>query len=149
MSDPLEYAGPIKKGDTFGAREVLGCPFLVRRKAESRAAFVVCRCKCGAVDVLRTDQLGRCCRSCKNVSKRRGGNSRLRICQTWYSMINRCHSESAENYSDYGGRGIFVCSEWRDDFDEFMAWAYSNGYDDSLTIERKDVNGNYEPSNCE
>ena len=47
----------------------------------------------------------------------------------------------------YGGRGITVCEEWMQ-YERFRDWALSNGYNDSLTIERINVNGNYEPSNC-
>ena len=53
----------------------------------------------------------------------------------------------ANYYKDYGGRGIKVCDEWHD-YETFRDWARTNGYRDDLTIERKDVNGNYEPSNC-
>lgn len=50
---------------------------------------------------------------------------------------------------DYGGRGIKICDGWLKSYESFRDWAYSNGYKEGLTIERKDVNGNYEPSNCE
>ena len=48
----------------------------------------------------------------------------------------------------YGGKGVFICDEWLRDFQTFYDWAIQNGYDDNLTIERINVNGNYEPSNC-
>jgi hypothetical protein len=50
-------------------------------------------------------------------------------------------------YHRYGGRGITVCDEWQT-FEPFCKWAMSNGYDDCLTLDRINVNGNYEPSNC-
>lgn len=54
---------------------------------------------------------------------------------------------------DYGGRGISVCDEWLNSYTAFRDWAYSNGYDENApkgmcTLDRIDVNGNYEPSNC-
>ena len=62
-------------------------------------------------------------------------------------MKNRCGNTADPNYKYYGGRGITVCEEWHN-FMPFYEWAMSHGYSEELTIDRKDVNGNYEPSNC-
>jgi len=63
-------------------------------------------------------------------------------------MKRRCYNPKNKRYKNYGGRGISVCDEWKDQFESFCDWAMSNGYSDELTLDRKDVNGNYEPSNC-
>ena len=63
-------------------------------------------------------------------------------------MKNRCYQKSYHAFRHYGGRGIIVCDEWRDNFQAFYVWAMANGYADNLSIDRIDVNGNYEPSNC-
>ena len=63
-------------------------------------------------------------------------------------MKDRCYRQKCKDYPDYGGRGISICPEWRDSFESFMNWAIANGYSDDLTIDRKNVNGDYEPSNC-
>lgn len=65
----------------------------------------------------------------------------------WITMLHRCEDEKREKYKDYGGRGITVCEEWHD-ANVFMDWAFDNGYEEGLQIDRIDVNGNYEPSNC-
>lgn len=63
-------------------------------------------------------------------------------------MKNRCGNPNDPNYKNYGGRGIRICDEWLHSTDAFIVWALSNGYDNTLSIDRIDVNGNYEPSNC-
>lgn len=63
-------------------------------------------------------------------------------------MKNRCSNEIMDSYKYYGGRGISVCDEWVKSYESFHDWSMNNGYNDSLSIDRIDVNGNYEPSNC-
>ena len=74
--------------------------------------------------------------------------SKTRLYHTWQHMKDRCYNAHSEFYYNYGGRGISVCKEWKDNFCIFRDWAMANGYTDKLTIDRIDVNGNYEPSNC-
>ena len=63
-------------------------------------------------------------------------------------MLTRCYNPNSKSYKHYGYRGISVCSEWLNDFYSFKDWALANGYNDTLTLDRVDVNGNYEPNNC-
>lgn len=65
----------------------------------------------------------------------------------WQTMKNRCRNPKREKYKDYGARGIKVCEEWQD-AKNFCEWALQSGYADGMQIDRIDVNGNYEPSNC-
>lgn len=79
------------------------------------------------------------------------GMSNTRIYRCWDRMKHRCYNSKNKDYRHYGGRGIKVCDEWLDDtwgFTNFYYWAMNNGYSDNLTIDRIDVNGNYEPLNC-
>lgn len=65
-----------------------------------------------------------------------------------HSMYCRCFYPATHGYERYGGRGIKICEEWLNEPNSFYEWAINNGYEKDLTIDRIDVNGNYEPSNC-
>lgn len=71
-----------------------------------------------------------------------------RLKRIYYGMVRRCYNESSPSYRHYGGRGIKVCSEWLQDREKFIGWAITHGYRNELSIDRIDVNGNYEPGNC-
>jgi hypothetical protein len=66
----------------------------------------------------------------------------------WQHMKDRCYNSNHQAFKHYGGRGITVCDEWKDNFKAFYDWAMANGYREDLTIDRIDVDGNYEPANC-
>ena len=70
-----------------------------------------------------------------------------RLYRIWMAMRARCNCKNFIPYKHYGGRGITVCNEWND-YLVFKEWALSNGYEEHLSIDRIDHNGNYEPSNC-
>ena len=76
------------------------------------------------------------------------GLSRHLLYKVWESMIARCYKTSSQFYHLYGGRGIKVCSSWKQGIVIFYEWAMDNGYQKGLYLDRKDNNGNYEPSNC-
>lgn len=75
------------------------------------------------------------------------GESKTRLYKIWSGMKRRCLDDKNKSFSNYGKRGITICKEWLN-FKLFSEWAKENGYNDSLTIERIDVNGNYCPNNC-
>jgi hypothetical protein len=82
------------------------------------------------------------------VANRTHGHSKSsRLYIIWSHMLQRCSNPNDNGYKHYGGRGINVCPEWQD-FEPFLQFALNNGYTDELTLERKNVNGNYCPENC-
>lgn len=92
----------------------------------------------------------------KNLSFKHGdskAHNMSRLYYVWLAMKDRCRNPNNKNYKNYGGRGITVCDEWCGDYVAFRDWAMANGYEPDApygqcTIDRIDVNGNYEPSNC-
>ena len=75
------------------------------------------------------------------------GMSHTRIYACWRDMKNRCDSKGNAFYYRYGGRGITYTEEWKE-FMPFYEWAMANGYNDSLTLDRIDNDGDYTPDNC-
>ena len=63
-------------------------------------------------------------------------------------MKQRCYYKDHSNYPNYGARGIQVYEDWRGDFQKFYDWALAHNYASNLTLDRVNVNGNYEPANC-
>jgi len=110
-----------------------------------------CLCDCGKTTFVATNKLTTLwTKSCGCAKRTHGFTSEgktPRIYQTWIDMKSRCYNKTCKIYHYYGGRGIIICEEWHD-FVNFYNWAMLNGYSDDLTIERNDVNGNYEPNNC-
>lgn len=70
-----------------------------------------------------------------------------RIVQVWYCIIQRCYNENSKAYKFYGGKNVEVCDDWLE-LENFYNWAVNNGYNETLTIDRIDVDGNYSPDNC-
>lgn len=112
-----------------------------------------CSCSCGNVVSARSYNLriGKT-RSCGCLRKTdpnniKHGKSRTRIYGIWTNMKTRCCNPRSKAYPRYGGRGIKVCDEWTD-ASEFIKWANESGYNDGLTLDRIDNDGDYCPSNC-
>jgi hypothetical protein len=76
------------------------------------------------------------------------GKRHTRIYDIWRSMKQRCYNPKSISYKNYGKKGVGVCDEWRSQFVPFYEWSIKNGYNDKMTLDRIDANGNYEPSNC-
>lgn len=76
------------------------------------------------------------------------GKCDTRLYIIWRGVIGRCEFDYCTNYDMYGGRGIKINEHWKCDFSNFEKWALENGYKENLTLDRIDVNGNYEPDNC-
>jgi hypothetical protein len=116
----------------------------------------LCLCDCGNFKVIRRGCLkAGTTKSCGCLHKEivikqntTHGDTGKRLHNIWKAMRLRCNWTGDTGYANYGGRGIKVCDEWDNNYLKFKQWALSHGYTDNLTIERKNVNGNYTPDNC-
>lgn len=137
-------------GKRFGRLVVVG---IVKRDSNGRA-YWNCKCDCGNEVVVRHDSLqcghAKSC-GCFKIGETsacyKHGKRNTRLFRIWSLMRTRCYNSHNKLYKDYGGRGISICDEWQD-FQTFYDWAMTNSYAVDLTIDRINVNGNYEPSNC-
>ena len=141
-------------GKKFGRLTVI-------KRAENRGKQVrwLCKCDCGGETITSSQNLReghtKSC-GCYNKDINRelhlkhgdgGRKEKTRLYRIWAAMLRRCETPTTERYQKYGAKGISVCKEWHD-YINFKEWAISNGYADTLTIDRIDSKGNYEPSNC-
>lgn len=123
---------------------------------DKRGTMWLCKCSCGkeiivAAGKLRSGHTKSCGCYAKEVaviSNTTHGLRNHRLYRIWNSMKQRCNNPNIHSYKHYGGRNIKVYEEWFNDFQSFYNWSMANGYQDGLTLDRIDVNGNYEPNNC-
>lgn len=140
------------KGKQFGSLLVI-----MRVNSEWNCSAWACRCTCGNIVKVRGECLVRkkqptlscgCIRSARIGALRRSHQmSETRLYSIWRNMKTRCLNPNSTDYKNYGGRGISVCPRWVDDFAAF-AKDIGPAPDPSLTLDRIDNDGHYEPGNC-
>lgn len=141
-----------KSGERHGRLTVVS----LSDKRSGRKTYWNCVCDCGNEKVIRSDSLS-VTKSCGCLKKEQDiinlgitnnhGLTYHPAYPRWRAMINRCNNPKDQAFKNYGARGIKVCKEWLD-VRRFIDWADNNGFEEKLTIERINVNGNYEPDNC-
>ena len=123
------------------------------KRTKSRYVYWVCKCDCGTIkDIASNNLLNGVTTSCGCLRKERltvrnktHNGSKTRLYSIWSSMIQRCTNPNNKDFKEYGGRGVSVCEEWRN----FEAFLNDMGECPiGMSIDRIDVNGNYEPCNC-
>lgn len=117
----------------------------------------ICMCECGKLKEkpvvgydLKSGKVQSCGCNYKISNKHRNkrhGDTNTRLYHIWCGMKARCNNKNNIEYMNYGGRGITYATEWKE-YENFRDWALLNGYENNLTLDRVDVNGDYCPDNC-
>lgn len=133
---------------TFNSWTIVGPLFKQSRAIDGAVeAWVPCLCACGTYRAVKMVMLknghSKSCGACKGVTA-----DSKKLYNVYRGMLARCYGNAHKNYSSYGGRGIYVCDEWKAAFIEFKKWALSSGYIFGLQLDRINNNGNYAPENC-
>lgn len=132
-------------GKTFGRLTA------IERIVINNKGHHICNCNCGNRKVVQTYLLvNGYVKSCGCIVQEKSDNkyTDTRLYSIYKGMKSRCYQENSVNYSRYGGRGITICEEWLTSYFSFQDWAITNGYESSLSIDRIDNDGDYEPNNC-
>lgn len=130
----------------------------IRHFIKDHMSWWVCKCDCGKEHTTRANALKRgMVRSCGCLQRDWGKSGRSNkshgitnhpLYRVYHSMKDRCYRPNDAEYHNYGGRGITMCDEWKNDVGAFYNWAIAHGYKKGLSIDRINPNGNYCPENC-
>lgn len=144
----------INVGDKFGKLTIIREVEPNITPCGTKQRKFLCKCECGneVVRIMQTLLRGAktsCgCDTSSYIQKYFNKESKSFLYSTWIGIRQRCNNPNNSSYKNYGGRGVSICKEWNDDFLAFQKWSKENGAQVGLQIDRIDVNGNYEPSNC-
>lgn len=153
---------PIKYDESYIGRKNNYLTVIGITRLQNKHRAFACMCDCGEITVIEPTMWDRgivkSC-GCKHnellsiAFKKDNPVSKERLYNVYTGMKQRCYNPKCDSYRNYGGRGIIICDEWLESYENFRDWALKTGYDKNAkrgdcTIDRIDVNGNYEPSNC-
>lgn len=121
-----------------------------KKKGKYNVNYFVCKCDCGNTTEIRVSHIFHDNQKSCGCISRKYENSVVgdAIYDTWNRMMHRCYDINHHKYPRYGARGVIICNEWKNNYDNFYNWAINNGFELGLSIDRINNDGNYEPSNC-
>jgi hypothetical protein len=120
--------------------------------SKDKRRYCLYKCSCGNVFKAQSTNVNNghttSC-GCEQVRKSTiHGKANTKLYAVYNAICERVRNPKNKSYDVYGARGITICDEWKKDFSSFYKWAVDTGYEEGLSIDRIDNDGNYEPSNC-
>jgi hypothetical protein len=139
----------IEKGQRFGNLTVIEEAESKILPSRQKVRRFLCRCDCGKETIVLLLHLARGrIRSCGCLVGEKHGEAHSLLYNVWRGMKNRCYTDTYVDHHRYKDRGIAICEEWDKSYLAFKKWALENGWRHGLEIDRRNNDGNYEPSNC-
>ena len=153
---PSFYFNKMKKIDITKLSKYGRLKIIEEDFKDIKTRYVFAQCDCGVIKSIKLSHIiGGLTTSCgcfrnEQIKKSNSthNNSSSNLYTRWCKIKERCFNVSCNNYHRYGGRGITMCDEWKNDYTKFRDWSLANGYRKELQIDRIDNNGNYKPNNC-
>lgn len=143
------------KGRKFGRLTVM---YDTNKRDKNGCIYCMCQCDCGnKKEIIKSSLLSGNTKSCGCMIKERlkkdkihykHGGTHTKLYNIWWKIIARCYNKNDKAYKNYGGRGIKMCNEWKNNYSAFKQWAEKNGYKEGLSIDRINNNEGYNPENC-
>lgn len=141
----------VSVGESFGRLTTLYPHTTYSKKRKRKSIYWVCECECKNKIVLRESQIKKRMRMSCGCSKKRHkeshGSNRTPEYVAWIGMIERCYNVNHPSYAYYGARGVEVCNRWLNSYENFLE-DMGRRPEPEYSLDRIDVNCNYEPNNC-
>lgn len=147
-----KHGNPIKFDESYIGKKNNFLKVIGITRTDKKRKLFICECDCGNIKAIEPTQweqgLVKSCGCFAESLKLEHTEELDRLRRIYNGMVQRCYNKNSDAYVNYGGRGITICPKWLNDREKFINWALSHGYENDLSIDRINVNGNYEPSNC-
>lgn len=146
------YVQPVKFDESYIGMKKNFLKVIGIMRTDKKRKLFICECDCGNIKTIEPaiweQGIVKSCGCFAESLKLEHTEELDRLRRIYNGMVQRCYNKNSDAYVNYGGRGITICPEWLNDREKFIDWALSHGYANDLSIDRINVNGNYEPSNC-
>jgi hypothetical protein len=142
-------------GKKYNKLTIISTEYRINKRTGYNNSYATCICDCGKIKTINLAEIKRgrakgcgCLPRIISNPRKRSLDIDSRLYKIYHGIKQRCYNKQDLAYKYYGLKGIIMCDEWLKDFQNFKKWSLNNGYEDNLSIDRIDFDGNYSPDNC-